>query len=90
VEPRETVQEIVPPAELKRLQEEAQQRRREANQILDQLARRQMSGAQLNVAATIRNFLALSVEAEKHNDFRQASSLAERAQILAKELQSGK
>ena len=89
-EPRETVQEIVPAAELKRLQEEAQQRRREANQILDQVGRRQLTGAQQNVAASIRNFLALSVEAEKHNDLRQANSLAERAQILAKELQSGK
>ena len=38
--------------------------------------------------STIRNFLGLSDEAEKHNDPRQADSFAERAQILAKELQS--
>jgi hypothetical protein len=87
---RETVQEIVPPAELKRLQEDAQARRREANQILDQLGRRQLSRSEQNVAATIRSFLALSGEAENRNDLRQADSLAERAQILAKELQSGK
>jgi hypothetical protein len=86
---RETVQEIVQPAELKRLHEDAQARRREANQILEQLGRR-LSGAQQNVAATIRSFIALSNEAEKRNDLRQADSLAERAQILAKELQSGK
>ena len=86
---RETFQEIVPPAELKRLQEDAQARRREANQILEQLGRR-LSGAQQNVAATIRSFIALSNEAENRNDMRQADSLAERAQILAKELQSGK
>jgi hypothetical protein len=42
------------------------------------------------VVATIRNFLTLSGEAENHNDMRQADALAERAQILAKELQSGK
>jgi hypothetical protein len=89
-EPRETFQEIVSPAELKRLQDQALARRREANQILDQLGRRQMTGAEQNMAATIRNFLALSEEAEKHNDPRQANALAERAQILAKELQSGK
>jgi outer membrane biosynthesis protein TonB len=89
-ETRETFQEIVSPAELKRLQDQALARRREANQILDQLSRRQLTGAEQNVAATIRNFLALSEEAEKHNDPRQANSLAERAQILAKELQSGK
>ena len=89
-ETRETFQEIVSPAELKRLQDQGLARRREANQILDQLGRRQLTGAEQKVAATIRNFLALSEEAEKHNDPRQANSLAERAQILAKELQSGK
>ena len=89
-EPRETFQEIVSPAELKRLQDQALARRREANQILDQLGRRQLTGAEQGVAATIRNFLALSEEAEKHNDPRQANALAERAQILARELQSGK
>ena len=87
---RETFQEIVSPAELKRLQDQALARRRDANQILDQLGRRQLTGAEQNMAATIRNFLALSEEAEKHNDPRQANALAERAQILAKELQSGK
>ena len=89
-EPRETVQEIISPAELKRLHDRAQGRRREANQILDQLGRRPKTSAQQNVEATIRSFLALSEEAEKHNDLPQADALAERAQILAKELQSGK
>jgi hypothetical protein len=89
-EPRETFQEIVSPAELKRLQDRAAANRREANQILDQLGRRQLTGAQQHAAATIRSFLGLSEEAEKHNDPRQADALAERAQILAKELQSGK
>jgi hypothetical protein len=89
-ETRETFQEIVSPAELKRLQDQALARRREANQILDQLSRRQLTSAEQGVAATIRNFLALSEAAEKHNDPRQANALAERAQIFAKELQSGK
>ena len=70
--------------------DQAQTRRREVNQILDQLGKRStLTPAQKNVMATIRNFLALSDEAEKHNDPRQADSFAERAQILAKELQSG-
>jgi hypothetical protein len=89
-ETRETFQEIVSPAELKRLQDQAVALRREANQILDQLSRRQLTGAEQGVVATIRNFLALSKEAEDHSDPRQANALAERAQILAKELQSGK
>jgi hypothetical protein len=87
---RETVQEIVSPDEVKRLQEQAQARRREVTRILGQLGRRALTGGRQNVAATIRSFLALSEEAEKHNDMRQADALAERAQILAKELQSGK
>ena len=87
-EPRETFQEIVAPAESKRLLEQAAARRREAYQILDQFGRK-LIGAEQNVAATIRDFLRLSEEAEKH-DPRQAVALAERAQILAKELQSGK
>ena len=89
-EPRETFQEIVSPVESRRLQEQAAARRREAVQILDQLGRRQLNGPEQNVAASIRDFLALSDQAEKRNDLRQAVSLAERAQILAKELQSGK
>ncbi len=87
--PRETVQEIVPAAELKRLQDQAQGRRREVTKILNQVGRRPITTARQNVIETIKSFLALSEEAEKHNDMRQADGFAERAQILAKELQSG-
>ncbi len=90
VEPRPAVQEIVTQAEIKRLQEQAQGRRREVKQILDALNRRQLSGAQKDVEATIRSFVTLSEEAEQHGDPRQAVALAERAWILAKELQSEK
>jgi hypothetical protein len=89
LETREPVEEIITPAEIKRLLESAQARRREANQILDQFARR-MNATQQKLADTIRSFLTLSEEAEKRNDPRQADALAERAQILAKELQSGR
>jgi hypothetical protein len=86
--PRETFREMVSPSESKRLMDQALNRRREANQILDQLSKRStLTPAQKNVISTIRNFLTLSDEAEKHNDPRQADSFAERAQILAKELQ---
>jgi hypothetical protein len=87
--PRETVQEIVPPAELKRLKEQAQSRRQEVNKILAQVGRRKMTAARQNTIANIKSFLTLSEEAESHNDMRQADGFAERAQILAKELQSG-
>jgi hypothetical protein len=87
--PRETFREMVSPTEAKRLLDQAQGRRREVAQILDQLGKRStLTPAQRNVMSTIKNFLVLSDEAEKHNDPRQADSFAERAQILAKELQS--
>ena len=89
-EPREALQEILSPVESQRLKDHAQARRGEATQILDRLGKRRLSTAQQSVAASIRSFLALSEQAEKYNDMRQADALAERAQILAKELQSGK
>ncbi|MEO8370260.1 MAG: hypothetical protein ABI806_13755 [Candidatus Solibacter sp.] len=89
-EPREPVQEIVPPADFKRLQERAHASRGEAAQILDRVGKRRLTPTQQGVAASIRSFLALSEQAEGYNDMRQADALAERAQILAKELQSGK
>ncbi len=49
-----------------------------------------MTKARQNAIATIKSFLTLSEEAEDHNDMRQADGFAERAQILAKELQSGR
>jgi len=87
--PRPTIEELISPAEAKRLQESAQTRRAEATRVLQQLNRRRLNRSQQDVAASIRNFVALSEDAEKHNDMRQADALAERAQILAKELQSG-
>jgi len=79
---------MVPLPEAKRLLEQAQARRREVAQILDQLRKRAtLTSAQKSVMLTIGNFVKLSEDAEK-NDPRQADSFAERAQILAKELQS--
>jgi len=72
------------------LQVQAQARRREASQILEQLAKRSPSPAQKAAAATIQNFIDLSQQAEHDKDMRKADALAERAQILAKEQQSGK
>jgi hypothetical protein len=87
--PRPAIQEIVSPVEAKRLQDSAQARRSEASKMLQQIARRRLNRSEQDVAASIRNFLALSEDAEKRGDMRQADALAERAQILAKELQSG-
>jgi hypothetical protein len=87
--PRETVQEIVPTAELNHLKELVKSRRQEVNRILAQVGKRTPTKARQNAIATIKSFLTLSEEAESRNDMRQADGFVERAWILAKELQSG-
>jgi hypothetical protein len=85
------ISEIVPAAELKRLQDQARARRAEVQQILDQLLRRQqLTNAQRETMTQIRNFVDRSVEAENKGDMRQADALADRAQILAKDLINAK
>ena len=87
---RPPIQEIVPAAEQKRLHDSVQSRKADINRILDQTKDRQLGKLQLGVVRTIRSFVDLADDAEKHGDFRQADALAERAQVLARELQSGK
>jgi hypothetical protein len=81
---------VISPTEVKRLQDQIQGRRREVNQILEQLSKRRPARGQQTIVNDIRNFMALSDEAEKRNDLRQADAFAERAQILARDLQNGK
>jgi hypothetical protein len=88
--PRVAIQEVISPTEVKRLQDQVQGRRREVNQILEQLNKRRPSRGQQVIMNDIRNFMTLSDEAEKRNDIRQADAFAERAQILARDLQNGK
>jgi len=82
------VQSVISAADLKRFQESAQNRKREVLRILAQL--KHPTKSQQIVVNSIRSFVALSDEAEKRNDMGQADALAERAQILAHNLQNGK
>jgi hypothetical protein len=86
-EQRPTVQEIVAPAELKRLQESADSRKQEIRKVLEQA--RGLSRDQREIVTRIQSFVQLSDEAEKRGDMRQADALAERGQLLVRELQSG-
>jgi hypothetical protein len=88
-EPRATVQEIVPPAELKRLQETVPPHQQELHKILDAALARHLTREQQALAQRILSFLQQSEDAVKRNDWRQANTLAERAQVLAKELTGG-
>ena len=85
------IQEIVTAGEKQRLKDSIQGRRRETNQYLEQLkSRGPLNTSQKSVYDAITSFAASSLEAENNGDIRQADALAERAQILAKGLVSGK
>lgn len=84
---RPRVQEIVPAAELKRLQEAAQARKREIRKALEEAQAHRLSSPQRALVPRIQSFLQLSDDAEVRGDMRQADALAERAQVLARELQ---
>lgn len=84
------IQEIVSPAEAKRLQDQAIARRRDAQSIVDQLSHRQLTPAEKDVVTRITSLLTSSVDAERKNDMKLADALADRAQILARDLINGK
>jgi hypothetical protein len=88
-EPRPAVQEIVSPVELKRLQDSADARKQEIRKVLEQAQPKGLSREQREIVTRIQSFVQLSDEAEKRGDMRQADALAERGQLLARELQSG-
>jgi hypothetical protein len=87
---RPEFQEIIPAADLKRLQDSAQSRKREVTHILEVLSKRRLSVSQRNDLASIKSFLAQSDEYEKKNEMRMADLLAEKAQILARNLLNGR
>jgi hypothetical protein len=80
---RPPITEVLPSGELKRLQDEAAQRAQEARKLIRQLPpqrRRQDS------VRRIETFLKQAQEAERRGEMRQASELAGRALVLAREL----
>lgn len=87
---RAPVREIVPAEDLKRLQESADARKREVRQMLAQTRARRVNGREQGVIDTVESFLKLSDQAETRGDMRQASALAERAWVLAKDLRGGR
>jgi hypothetical protein len=88
-ETRGTFQEIIPPAELKRLQDSVAARKQEIRKVLDMADKLKLTADQKSVVARIQSFMQQSDEAEKRNEWRRADALAERAQVLAKEFSSG-
>ena len=84
------IQEILTAGEKQRLKDSVLAYRRDTSLMLEQLKNRTLNPSQRSVYDAITSFAASSVEAENNGDMRQADALAERAQILAKGLVSGK
>ena len=82
---RAPITEVLPQAELKRLQDEAGQRVAEARRLLAQLSRNRRR-QQLTTVGRVETFLKQAEEAERRGDMRQASELAGRGLVLAREL----
>jgi len=70
---------------LKRLQDEADARIQETKQLIANIPQRRQN-QQRNLVGRIEAFLKQAEEAKGRNDMRQASELAGRALVLAREL----
>jgi hypothetical protein len=82
---RPAIVEVTPKAELIRLQEEAETRRREVAELIRRIPRNRLRQQQGSVDR-INTFLKQAEDAERRGDMRQASELAGRAAVLAREL----
>jgi hypothetical protein len=87
---RPPITEILPPAEVKRLQESVEARKRDIKRVLDQTDPKRLNPAQLDLEARIRTLVQQSDEAGTRNDWRQADALAGQALTLVRELQGGR
>jgi hypothetical protein len=88
--PRPPIQEILPPDEEKRLQHSAEGHRADTLALLAVARRRHLTARENQKVEDINQFLKQSEQAETGKDMRSADQLAERAHILAKELQGGR
>jgi len=85
---RAPIHEIMPDAEKNRLRDEAHGHQEETRKLLREA--KPKTANQKRAKDEINLFLKQSEEAENAGDMRMADQLAERAHILAKELESGK
>jgi hypothetical protein len=87
---RPPITEILPDAEVKRLQDSVAARKREIKRVLDQADPRRLNPVQRDLEARIRTLVQQSDEAGTRNDWRQADALAGQALTLVRELQGGR
>ena len=88
--PRQQIQEILPANVQQRLRASAGEHRRQAQQLVAEAQRHNLTAQQQALVTRIYQFLKSSDDAETSGDLRSADDFAGRAHTLAKELQSGK
>ncbi|MGP8247486.1 MAG: hypothetical protein ACLQVN_23615 [Bryobacteraceae bacterium] len=85
---RQPIQEVVSADEQKRLQDAADQRKRETRALLDQARGRALSPQEKITAQSIEQLLRSSDDSQAKGDMRAASDLAYKALVLARDLQN--
>ncbi len=85
-EPAEQMAPDITPAEAQRRRQNAEQWLGSADERLKQLASRQLDATQQETVGQIRNYVQGARSALKEGDVRRASTLAEKAHLLAEDL----
>jgi hypothetical protein len=83
---RPPLQEMLTGPERQRLLDETTTRKTEAIRLVDQAKRRRLTRQQNGTVERIQQFIKQANDAEQRGDLRQASELADRALVLAREL----
>ena len=84
--PRPPIGPVLSEEVRRRLIEDISSRLQEVEQMLGRITARRLSDAERASVERIRSFVNLSRQAEDRGDIQQASALADRALLLAKEM----
>jgi len=87
---RPPIQEVVPLEQQREFKDKADNSKGAARSLLDKAKARRLSSEEQDLVKQIENFVRLSDDAAGRGNMRQAYELADRALILARELQSGR
>jgi hypothetical protein len=87
---RPAFQEVIPANDLKRLQDSVANRKKEVEHDLEQVQKRHLNKPQQIMFNDIRGLMKLCLDYERRNEWPQADTMAERAQILVRQLLNGK
>jgi hypothetical protein len=87
---RPSIQEVLPEAQRSKLRDDAAASRKRIRGWLDSTMAQTLTGQAKLTRDRIQSFLKASDDAERRGDLREAVQLAQRAEILIRELQGGR